>query len=116
MRTRRRYETLDALRGLAALAVVVFHLGQVRLAPDLVPHGYLAVDFFFVLSGFVVAHAYEEALRGSLSFRSFALRRAIRLYPLAILGATAGLALLILKWHFFPEKVDPLPRILYPAC
>lgn len=112
MRTQRRYETLDALRGVAALAVVVFHLGQVRLAPDLVPHGYLAVDFFFVLSGFVVAHAYEEALRGSLSFGSFALRRAIRLYPLAILGAAAGLALLILKWHSFPEKVDPLPRIL----
>jgi len=112
MRTRRRYETLDALRGVAALAVVVFHLGQVRLAQDLVPHAYLAVDFFFVLSGFVIAHAYEEALRGSLSFESFALRRAIRLYPLAILGAATGFVLLILKWHSFPEKVDPLQRIL----
>lgn len=112
MRTQRRYETLDALRGVAALGVVVFHLGQVKLAPALVPHGYLAVDFFFVLSGFVVAHAYEEALRGPLSLGSFALRRAIRLYPLAILGAVAGFALLILKWHSFPEKVDPLPHIL----
>ena len=112
MPAQRRYETLDALRGVAALAVVVFHLSQVKLVPELVPHGYLAVDFFFVLSGFVVAHAYEEALRGPLSFGSFALRRAIRLYPLAILGAVLGLALLMLKWHSFPEKVDSLPRIL----
>lgn len=112
MRTQRRYATLDTLRGVAALAVMVFHLGEVKLAPNIVPHGYLAVDLFFMLSGFVVAHAYEEALRGSLSFRSFALRRAIRLYPLAILGAMSGLSLLILKWRYFPEKVDPLPNIL----
>ena len=111
MRGQGRYETLDALRGVAALAVVVYHLGQVKLGAELVPHGYLAVDFFFVLSGFVVAHAYEEDLRRSLSFKSFALRRAIRIYPLATLGAIAGFLLLLIKWHLAPEKVDPLPSI-----
>jgi peptidoglycan/LPS O-acetylase OafA/YrhL len=108
----RRYETLDTLRGIAAIIVVVFHLGQTRMTPDLVPHGYLAVDFFFVLSGFVVATAYEAALRDALSLRAFIAKRLIRLYPLAFLGAMMGLAVLLLKWHSFPSKVDPLPRIL----
>ena len=108
----RRYETLDALRGVAALAVVVFHLSSMKLEPNLVPHGYLAVDFFFVLSGFVVAYAYEEALRTSLSLHAFVIKRLIRLYPLALLGAAMGIALLLLKWRLFPDKVDPLPRIV----
>ena len=108
----KRYEALDALRGVAALTVVVFHLGQVKLEPNLFPHGYLAVDFFFVLSGFVVAHAYEAALRDTLTWRAFAVKRLIRLYPLALLGGLAGAAVLLLKWRFFPEKVDPLSTIL----
>ena len=108
----RRYETLDGLRGVAAIAVVVFHLNGLKLEPNLVPHGYLAVDFFFVLSGFVVAYAYEEALRTSLSLRAFVIKRIIRLYPLAVLGAAIGFALLLLKWRLYPEKVDPLPRII----
>ena len=108
----RRYETLDALRGVAAVAVMVFHLKSIRLEPELVPHGYLAVDFFFVLSGFVVAYAYEAALLSSLSLRAFVVKRLIRLHPLALLGAAMGLLLLLLKWRFYPDKVDPLPRIL----
>lgn len=108
----KRYAALDTLRGVAALAVVLFHLGQVRLEPDLASHGYLAVDFFFVLSGFVVAHAYETALCDRLTWTAFAVKRFIRLYPLALLGALAGAAILLLKWRLFPEKVDPLPTIL----
>jgi peptidoglycan/LPS O-acetylase OafA/YrhL len=108
----RRYETLDALRGVAALAVVVFHLGQYRLAPQIVPNGLLAVDFFFVLSGFVVAHAYEAALLDWLSPWAFFVKRVIRLYPLALLGAAAGMVVLLLKWHSVPDKVDGLPQIL----
>jgi len=111
-----RYGTLDALRGIAALGVVVFHLGQMELAPEVLPHGYLAVDFFFVLSGFIVAHAYEKALRGPLTFWSFALRRAIRLYPLAVLGVVFGTALLLLKWCLYPGKVDALPVILLSSA
>ena len=94
------------------MAVVVFHLSSIRLEPGLVPHGYLAVDFFFVLSGFVVAYAYERALQTSLSLHAFVIKRLVRLYPLAALGAAMGLALLLLKWRFYPDKVDSLPRIL----
>jgi peptidoglycan/LPS O-acetylase OafA/YrhL len=108
----KRYEALDALRGVAALAVVVFHLGEVKLEPVWASHGYLAVDFFFVLSGFVVAHAYEKALREKLTWIGFATKRLIRLYPLALLGALAGTLVLLMKWRFFPEKVDPLGTIL----
>src|ERR1700712_1409072 len=87
----RRYHTLDALRGLAAIAVVGFHISQVKLEPVLVPYGYLAVDFFFVLSGAVVAHAYEKQLRAGLSWQAFFVKRVIRLYPLALLGTALGL-------------------------
>jgi peptidoglycan/LPS O-acetylase OafA/YrhL len=108
----RRFETLDALRGVAALAVVIFHLHVFKLTGDLAPHAYLAVDFFFVLSGFVVAHAYEDALRGRLSLTGFARRRLIRLLPLAVAGAAAGLIVLIVKQRLFPGREDPLPAIL----
>lgn len=57
----------------------------------LVPHGYLAVDFFFMLSGFVLAHAYEDRLRGGLRARALMLRRLHRLYPMVALGVVAGL-------------------------
>jgi peptidoglycan/LPS O-acetylase OafA/YrhL len=104
---RRRYETLDALRGIAALAVVGFHS-----TASLFPRGYLAVDFFFILSGFVVALAYEGLLQHRLSWGGFFLKRVIRLYPLAFAGALIGFLVLLLKWHSFPGKVDPLPQIL----
>ncbi len=94
------------------MAVVLFHLNSVKLEPPLVPHGYLAVDFFFVLSGFVVAYAYEAALQTSLTLYAFLVKRLIRLYPLALLGAMMGFVILLLKWRFFPDKVDPLPLVL----
>lgn len=108
----KRYDTLDALRGVAALAVVVFHLNLVRLEPSLLPGAYLAVDFFFILSGFVLAAAYEQALEAQLSLRAFFLKRLVRLYPMAFLGAALGLAVLLVKWWTTPVKVDPLPQIL----
>lgn len=57
----RVFHTLDALRGIAAIAVVVFHSATV-LAPISMPTAYLAVDIFFVMSGIVIAHAYEVQL------------------------------------------------------
>jgi peptidoglycan/LPS O-acetylase OafA/YrhL len=107
-----RYETLDALRGVAALAVVVYHLRAFHLTPNLVPSAHLAVDFFFVLSGFVVAHAYGEALVGQMSWLDFARRRITRLMPMASLGAALGLAVLLLKWRLFPATEPPLANIL----
>ena len=79
------YHALDALRGVAAICVVVLHFGH-SLHCGTMPHAYLAVDFFFVLSGFVVAHAYQAKLSGSLTPLAFMQRRLIRLYPLYFAG------------------------------
>lgn len=112
MRSAKRYETLDALRGVAAVSVVIYHLHAFNVTPDLLPSAQLAVDFFFVLSGFVVAHAYGEARLGRMSWLDFASRRLTRLMPLAMLGAALGLAVLLLKWRLFPGAEPPLGNIL----
>ena len=60
-----RYEILDGLRGVAAVLVVCFHFFETYfgMAPNQpINHGYLAVDFFFALSGFVIGYAYDETL------------------------------------------------------
>lgn len=83
---RERLAAFDGLRGVAALAVVAFHYdttGPMRL-------GYLAVDLFFLLSGFVVAAAYETRLRGGDGLAWFAGVRMARLYPLHLLGLALG--------------------------
>ena len=83
----RRFLALDGMRGIAALAVLVIHMGG--LPAQVVRGGYLAVDFFFCLSGFVLAHAYGE---GSLGLGAFLRLRAIRLYPLYLVGLVFGIA------------------------
>jgi peptidoglycan/LPS O-acetylase OafA/YrhL len=89
---------LDMLRGLAALGVLWFHCAERLNLPLLFPHGYLAVDFFFVLSGFVIARAYHMRLATRhLTLLRFALIRAIRLMPLIIFGTIAGAGLEILR-------------------
>lgn len=92
-----RYEILDGLRGVAALLVVAFHLFETYskgVTEQIINHGYLAVDFFFVLSGFVVGYAYDERLKsGLLSTKDFIRRRVIRLHPLVCLGMLIGFLL-----------------------
>lgn len=87
---------LDAMRGVAALAVVWGHLGDAWSnagGQDYI----LAVDFFFVLSGFVIAHAYQNKLETGLPVLAFYRMRAIRLYPLLMVGAfVGGISLLVL--------------------
>ena len=78
---------LDGLRGFAALAVLVLHLPPLS---GFVVHGYLAVDLFFIMSGFVIAHAYEERLLGGWSPGAFIRARVIRLWPLYLLGTAIG--------------------------
>lgn len=85
---------LDALRGVAALAVLIFHL-----FPHAVPHGYLAVDFFFMLSGFVMANAYQAKLDSGWSSWQFFRIRLIRLYPLYALGLVLGFAFALAQIH-----------------
>ncbi len=79
------FTTLDALRGAAAVIVVAYHAGTRR-----VPGGYLAVDLFFALSGFVLAHNYGGALNGWRDAGAFMVRRLIRLYPLYGLALAVG--------------------------
>src|SRR5262249_45566496 len=93
-----RMSTLDGLRGLAALLVVFFHIGWPNHLTDnnFVRNGYLAVDLFFILSGFVIFKIYAESIRSVGDFRSFICLRFFRVYPLhfATLGFLVGVELL----------------------
>ncbi|WP_128547359.1 acyltransferase family protein [Larkinella soli] len=84
---------LDGLRGVAALAIVVFHFME-WVFPDpkhnFIGHGFLAVDFFFCLSGFVIGYAYDDRIR-QMGAGAFFVSRLIRLHPLVILGSVLGL-------------------------
>ena len=90
--TKPHYPLLDGLRGIAAIIVVLFHLAE-PLAKNhldnLVNHGYLAVDFFFLLSGFVMGYAYDDRW-DQLNIGEFLRRRVERLQPLVVLGMTLG--------------------------
>ncbi|MBP2276031.1 acyltransferase family protein [Sphingomonas sp. PL20] len=86
---RSRYHTLDAMRGLAAIWVLLLHTGWIVGLP-LAGEGYLAVDFFFALSGFVLAGAYGGKLRSQMRVSQFVELRYIRLYPLFIVGLALG--------------------------
>lgn len=93
----KKFAVLDGMRGLAALLVLTRHTEAYWAAPWLSHnHSYLAVDLFFVLSGFVISHAYAQQLReGRLSAGRFMLIRWIRLWPLHALGAALGAALVV---------------------
>lgn len=99
-----RYEILDGLRGVAALMVVIFHLFETynpEGAQQHVNHGYLAVDFFFVLSGFVIGYAYDDRWN-KMSTWSFFKRRLTRLHPMVWAGTFVGLALYAFGATAFP--------------
>lgn len=91
-----RYLLLDAMRGVAAMAVVWGHLMDSWGRTELEGQDYiLAVDFFFILSGFVIGHAYAKRLKTGMSGVEFSLVRIIRLYPLLILGALFGTVVML---------------------
>lgn len=92
MQKSKHYLELDGLRGVAAFAVLLFHRRTWFGGEFFLGHAYLAVDFFFILSGFVIALAYGRRLSASGSFSPYLRDRAIRLYPLMIAGAAVGLA------------------------
>lgn len=95
---KQHFVVLDGLRGVAAIAVVVFHIMEF-VTPDyhdnFIAHGYLAVDLFFCLSGFVIAYSYDHRMRrrGAGWFMG---RRLIRLHPLVLFGAALGLLTFVL--------------------
>ena len=98
--------SIDTLRGLGAVIIVLYHSGKMFAAPTLAAHGYLLVDFFFVLSGFVMTYSYEGRVNGGETFRDFAFSRFARLYPLylftLILGA-CSLAYVISEKHLWGQ-------------
>ena len=90
-----RYEILDGLRGVAAIIVVAFHLFETYSAGpahQILNHGYLAVDFFFVLSGFVIGYAYDDRWDRMTTWDFFK-RRLVRLHPMVIMGTLLGASL-----------------------
>ena len=94
----KRYDTLDAMRGVAAFLIILRHTpafwGGVAFQ-----NSYLAVDFFFLLSGFVVCHAYEPRLKTDMSVMAFMKLRLIRLYPLYAIGFIVSLVALALRFY-----------------
>lgn len=90
------YALLDGLRGVAALLVVWYHVFEGfqfagnKPVIDFINHGYLAVDFFFILSGFVVGYAYDNRWGKTLTLGGFFRRRLIRLQPMVCMGAVIG--------------------------
>ena len=93
--TKAHYDLLDGLRGVAALMVIWYHVFEGYAFAgggniETLNHGYLAVDFFFILSGFVIGYAYDDRWGKSLTMKDFFKRRLIRLHPMVIMGAVVG--------------------------
>lgn len=85
------YVLLDGARGYAALAVVVYHVMATFNVHGIIPGSFLAVDLFFLMSGFVIAYSYEKRLQeGTMSFWRFFEIRTIRLYPLYAVSIALG--------------------------
>ena len=97
---REEIRALTALRGVAAFAVVLQHYSSSAATwsgkniPSLAPHGYMAVDFFFILSGFIMAYTYADAFRarGMAAYPDFLLRRVARVWPLQVFTVLALVA------------------------
>ncbi|MBV9963857.1 MAG: acyltransferase [Parafilimonas sp.] len=104
------YKILDGLRGVAAIMVICMHIMEPFAGGDAtkmhINHGYLAVDFFFLLSGFVIAHAYDDRWN-KMSIRSFFKRRLIRLHPMIIIGMTIG----AICFYFGAPDIIAFPNI-----
>ncbi len=104
---KRRYVTLDAMRGVAAIAVVMRHFGHAFHGWE--PDSYLAVDLFFILSGFVLALNYDALFASGMTAVSFIRLRAIRLLPFALIGASLGLLSQLIA---SPTRLDPFQSVI----
>ena len=88
----KRYEILDGMRGIAAICVMFGHASAALSKHPIFFSGSIAVDLFFILSGFVISHAYGT--RENINFKEFFARRLIRLYPMFLFGLTFGAVVL----------------------
>ena len=105
--TKPHYELLDGLRGVAALLVLWYHIfegfafaeatnGAGNGLITTLNHGHIAVDFFFILSGFVISYAYDDRW-GKMSIGGFFKRRLIRLHPMLVMGAVIGVIAFLIE-------------------
>ncbi|QNF35885.1 acyltransferase [Adhaeribacter swui] len=118
VKTKQHFDILDGLRGVAALAVVIFHFMEwvfTDINQNIIGHGFLAVDFFFCLSGFVIGYAYDDRL-GKLGMWAFFKARLIRLHPLVVLGSVLGLVALLFDPFAAPITYDFGRLALLFAC
>ncbi|MDR2980850.1 MAG: acyltransferase [Puniceicoccales bacterium] len=108
------YHALDGLRGVAALVILIYHYLEMIYPGDneanWLGHGYLAVDFFFCLSGFVVGYAYDDRM-AKIGVWGFFQNRLIRLHPMVILGALLG----FIGYLWDPFVVAAYPEIAFPG-
>ncbi len=97
-----RFTALDSLRGVAAIGVLLHHLpasnGLATL--PLARMGSLFVDFFFVLSGFVIACSYGDKLAAGFSLKRFSVLRLGRILPVHLVMITAFAAMEVAAWTF----------------
>ena len=106
LNTKKHFEILDGLRGIAAVAVVIYHFMEISITDynkNFAAHGFLAVDFFFCLSGFVIGYAYDDRIK-QIGIMQFFKLRLIRLHPLVIFGSILGLFA-----YLFDPFISPLP-------
>lgn len=119
LEAKQHFVILDGLRGVAALAIVIFHFME-WVVPDFnknfIGHGFLAVDFFFCLSGFVIAYAYDNRMERP-GVKEFFRRRLIRLHPLVIVGSVLGLLAFMVDPFESPSPVYDTGKLaLLFAC
>ena len=116
--TNQHFEVLDGLRGIAALAVVIFHFMEwvfTDPSKNVIGHGFFAVDFFFCLSGFVIGYAYDNRLP-KMGVGEFFKSRLIRLHPLVLLGSVLGLGSLLLDPFASPIAYNAGKLLLLFIC
>lgn len=101
------FETLDAMRGVAAIMVMLCHLVGPLSPVDFAPLAYVAVDLFFVLSGFVIAHSYEQRLVAGMTAAEFMLKRLVRLYPLYLAGLVLAVVAAVADIFLGKEAIPP---------
>lgn len=121
--TKPHYELLDGLRGVAAILVLIYHIfegfafaestnGEGSGLITTLNHGHIAVDFFFILSGFVISYAYDDRW-GKMSLGGFFKRRLIRLHPMLIMGAVVGvISFLLTGCQQWSGDVTPISWVM----
>jgi peptidoglycan/LPS O-acetylase OafA/YrhL len=113
LKTKQHYPILDGLRGVACISILVFHLIQALSKGEqyLMYHGYLAVDFFFLLSGFVVGYAYDDRWPKMTTWDFFKIRL-VRLHPMVVLAVIWAACCFLLDPYFDPFAHTTLAKFL----